>query len=162
MSEGTDPVRHLSLSVPEEDYLRVPEVIRAQRWGEEEGVRILLAYALEALRPVPPETVKQLLGAARGELAQLRHRAFLADDAMQTLEMNVTGLTASIDQFHRSIASMQRQVDSLRAALGEPAGEVIEVGDPGTHEEVSASKASLFRFFTSTRQSGGRTRGKHE
>jgi hypothetical protein len=80
------------------------QFVRAMDWPAEDAAKILLAYTLviEKGRGLSPEQVRDELGGARAELATLRHRAFMADETIRTLEMNVTGFTAAIEQFERS------------------------------------------------------------
>jgi chromosome segregation ATPase len=55
--------------------------------------------------------------AARAEMALLRHRAYSADDSIQILEMNVTGLEASNAQFERSLPRVEAEVARLQAEV---------------------------------------------
>lgn len=91
--------------------------IAERAWTPEEGMKILLGYAAALARAprLSLDEVRNELGAARGELAALRHRAFMADDGIQALEMNVTGYEKALDQFERTLPRLQHEHDSLQA-----------------------------------------------
>ncbi len=127
------------------------QFILAMRWPAEDAVKILLAYplAIEKGRGLSPEQVRDELGAARAELATLRHRAFMADETIRTLEMNVTGFTAAIDQFERLLPTLEQQRAAMLARvkhlLPEAACRGVEV-----EEDVPdpvPSQQSLLDFF---------------
>lgn len=100
----------------EEAAQAVDAVLRAEGWAEPEGLRILLGYgAAVHLWPAPDDALRAL-GAARAELATLRHRAYLADEAVRGLRMNLVGLEASLEQARRSLAEWGRRPQGLAAA----------------------------------------------
>ncbi|HXF81799.1 MAG TPA: hypothetical protein VNN19_03485 [bacterium] len=105
-------------------------LIRERGWTAEEGVKILLGYAAALARAdrLSAEDRRHELGAARGELAVLRHRAFMADDAMRTLTMNVTGFEKSLEQFEKTLPRLDRQERELRARLDELVTEAARRG----------------------------------
>ena len=125
--------------------------VRAMGWPTGDAVKILLAYplAIEKGRGLSPEQVRDELGGARAELATLRHRAFMADETVRTLEMNVTGFTAAIEQFERSLPTLEQKRAAVLARfeqlMAEAVGKGIEV-----EEEVPDSvtpQQSLLDFF---------------
>lgn len=126
-------------------------LIRDKGWAPEEGVKILLGYAAAVAREprLSPEEAQNELGAARGELAVLRHRAYMADDGSKTLRMNVTGFEKSLEQFERSLPRLQREEAELRAQLTQLLVEAgrrgIEI-EPEEPEPVSAQR-SLIDFY---------------
>jgi len=138
-------------------HLRPPlrrafEALIAERgWTPEEGIKILLGYAAAVARGrrLSLEEVRNELGAARGELAALRHRAFTADDAIQALRMNVTGFEKSLDQFARTLPRLQHEHDVLQArcaALAEEAARRgIEV--PPEEPEPAPVQRSFLDFY---------------
>jgi hypothetical protein len=95
---------------------QVREVARSQGWSDADAVLILLGYGAAVHLDTPSDDPLAALGAARAELALLRHRVFAAMEAIRDLQMNITGLTASIAQAERSLAVLQPLVDRLRAA----------------------------------------------
>jgi hypothetical protein len=112
-------------------------LLRARGWTAEEGVKILLGYAAALARAdrLSAEGRRNELGAARGELAVLRHRAFMADDAIRTLTMNVTGFEKSLEQFAKTLPRLERQERALRARLDELLTEAARRGIPIAPEE---------------------------
>lgn len=112
-----DPVIRVQVALDEATWAQVVEVIRAQGWREEEGIRILLGYGFAVHLGTPRDDLVHALGAVRGELATLRHRAYIADESIRALEMNITGLTASLDQGKRSLADLEENLSSLRAQV---------------------------------------------
>jgi hypothetical protein len=120
-------------------------------WPAKDAARILLAYPAVVARGrgLSPQDVRDELGAARAELATLRHRAYMADEAIQALERNVTGFTASLRQFEKLLPSLQREEAGLRARLEalltEPAQRGVAV-EPEEPEPIPPTR-SLFDFF---------------
>jgi chromosome segregation ATPase len=114
-------------------------------------VKILLAYplAIEKGRGLSPEQVREELGGARAELATLRHRAFMADETIRTLEMNVTGFTAAIDQFERSLPTLDQKRAALLARLEQLMAEAVHKGMEIEEEvpEPVLPQESLLGFF---------------
>jgi len=131
--------------------VRFEQFLKRMGWSDEDAVKILLAYALAVAKGsgLTPEQVRDELGAARAELATLRHRAFMADDTIRTLEMNITGFTAALDQFERSLPAMEEEravLMSLTECLtAEAAGQGVEV-TPDPPDPVT-SHQSLLNFF---------------
>ncbi len=132
------------------------QFIRVMGWPAEDAVKILLAYplAIEKGKGLSSAQVRDELGAARAELATLRHRAFMADETIRTLEMNVTGFTAAIEQFERSLPALEQkraavlaQFEHLRA---EAARRGIEI-EQDVPDSVTPQQ-SLLDFF---RRHGG-------
>lgn len=132
------PTEQRTVVIPPDLRRRFEAFIGVRGWTPEEGVKILLAYAADALTPTSrtPEQVDAEWSAARAEMAILRHRAYLADEAIRTLRLNITGLAASNDQFRRSLALQRGRRDRLREAVAglEAAGELDAAGeeDPDT------------------------------
>jgi|DewCreStandDraft_2_1066082.scaffolds.fasta_scaffold01628_13 hypothetical protein len=112
-----DPVVRVHVTLDEATWTQVVEVMEAQGWREEETIRILLGYGLAVYEGVPQGDLLHALGAARGELATLRHRAYVADESIRALEMNITGLTASLDQGRRSLTDLEEILRFLRAQV---------------------------------------------
>jgi len=100
---------------------RFEAFVRERGWTPEEGVKILLAYAADVLTASerPADQLHNEWSAARAELAILRHRAYLADEAIRTLRLNITGLEASNSQYQRSLAMQRARRDRLRQAVAE-------------------------------------------
>jgi hypothetical protein len=124
---------------------------RDKGWTPEEGVKILLGYAAAVAREqhLSPEEARNELGAARGELAVLRHRAYMADDGIKTLRMNVTGFEKSLEQFERSLPRLQREEHELQARLAQLLADASRRGvqlDPEEPEPISAQR-SLIDFY---------------
>ncbi len=124
---------------------------RAAGWPPEDTVRILLAYPSVVKRGsgLSPQEVRDEMGAARGELATLRHRAYMADEALRTLEWNITGFTASLQQFEKLFPSLQREEAALRARLDALQAEAARRGLTVEPEESESppSTRRLFDFF---------------
>lgn len=124
MSEVIFPrIERVTVVVPPALRARFEAFIERKRWTPEEGVKILLAYGADAvLRDL--RTVEDAYGewaAARAELSALRHRAYLADEAIRTLRMNIAGLEASNAQFERSLSQQRARQDRLRRLLADTA-----------------------------------------
>jgi hypothetical protein len=120
-------------------------------WTAEEGVKILLGYAAAVARQgrLSAEEARNELGAARGELAVLRHRAFMADDGIKTLTMNITGFEKSLEQFARSLPRLEREARALQERLTRLIAETARRGielDPEEPEPIPA-KRSLIDFY---------------
>ncbi len=94
---------------------QVVVLARAQGWSVPDAVLILLGYGAAVHLDELTDDPVAALGAARAELALLRHRAFSAGEAVRDLQMTITGLTASIAQAERSLAVLQPLVAQLRA-----------------------------------------------
>ncbi len=95
----------------------------ANRWRPS---AILLGYGAPVHLLPPPDDPLRALGAVRAELATLRHRAYLADEAVRSLRMNLVGLEASVTQARRSLESWPRAPKAPS-----PAGEAARQGGPG-------------------------------
>ncbi len=145
------PLKQVRICLREDFLDRFEAFVREAGWLVEDATRILLAYpAVVAMgSTLSPEGVRDELGAARGELATLRHRAFMADDTIRTLKMNVAGFAAALQQFEKLLPELEREEASLRtrlATLGaEAASRGIEV-EPDDPEPVPPQR-SLFDFF---------------
>jgi septal ring factor EnvC (AmiA/AmiB activator) len=135
----------------------------AMGWPAADAAKILLAYpaAIAEGADLSPAETREALGAARAELATLRHRAFMADETIRTLEMNIAGCTAAIAQFDRSLPLLAARRDALQARwerLAAEAGargvavpeEPDDPGDPGT-----AAQRVLGSFRRHSRGAGG-------
>jgi len=127
------------------------QFMRAMGWPAEDAVKILIAYPLAIAKGSgrSQEQVRDDLGAARAELATLRHRAFMADETIRTLEMNVTGFSASIEQFERFLPALEREHASALARFEGLAAEAVRRGVE-VEEEVPESvtpQESLLNFF---------------
>ncbi len=144
MSKKQDVVVTVRLFLDDALWAEVESVIRAQGWREEEGLRILLGYgAAVHLDPLEEDSLAAL-GAIRAELATLRHRAFLADEALRTLRMNRTGLAASLAQGHRSVRRMQRELSDLRERARKAGVVLTGEAPPDPREEVRRRLRGLF------------------
>ncbi|MDR5684077.1 MAG: hypothetical protein QN163_08640 [Armatimonadota bacterium] len=99
-----DVLTTVHIPLTEAAVQEVRSVLEAEGWNEEEGLRILLGYGAAVRLTPPPDDPLRALGAARAELATLRHRAYLADEAVRGLRMNLVGLEASVAQARRSLA----------------------------------------------------------
>ncbi|MDQ7829649.1 MAG: hypothetical protein QN122_12975 [Armatimonadota bacterium] len=111
----------LAVAIPGALLERLEAFVAERGWNLQDGVRILLAYgaALHAPGPGDPtaEETVNAWGAARAELALLRHRAYLADESVRTLRMNVTALEAANAQYRRSLPAVEAEVARLAAAV---------------------------------------------
>ncbi|MDR7416339.1 MAG: hypothetical protein QN193_01965 [Armatimonadota bacterium] len=110
----TDVLATVHLLLEEDLWAEVESVLRAEGWREEEGLRILLGYGAAVHLDGPSEDPLRALRTARAELATLRHRAYLADEAVRGLRMNLTGLEASLRQARRSLDRLEREIRVLR------------------------------------------------
>ncbi len=108
MGDPADLVVTVHIPLDEEAWSRVQPVLQQEGWNQEEGLRILLGYGAAVHLLPPPDDPLRALGAARAELATLRHRAYLADEAVRSLRMNLVGLEASVTQARRSLESWGR------------------------------------------------------
>jgi len=126
-------------------------MLHERGWTEEEGVKILLAYAVAAARAprLSPEQSRDELGASRGELAVLRHRAFMADDGIKTLRMNVTGYEKSLQQFEKTLPRLRREEQDLRARLERLLAEAVRLGIevPPEEQEGPPPRRSFIEFY---------------
>jgi hypothetical protein len=139
--------------------------LEVMRWPAEDAAKILLAYpaAIADGEGLSPEQAREALGAARAELATLRHRAFMADETIRTLEMNVAGFTAAIAQFDRSRPLLAGRRYALLARCEGLAAEAAmrgldvpeERGDPET-----AERRILSFFRRHSRDSAGPEAGR--
>jgi hypothetical protein len=126
-------------------------LIREKGWTAEEGVKILLGYASAVARHgrLSAEEARNELGAARGELGVLRHRAYMADDGIRTLKMNVTGFEKSLEQFEKSLPRMEWEPQELQATLDRLLVEAARrsiVIEPEKPEPIPAQR-SLIEFY---------------
>ncbi len=73
---------------------RIEPFARQRGWTVEQSVQAVLAYAAAAARGnrLSPEAARNELAAARSELAMLEHRAFVAEDIIQSLRIHLTSL----------------------------------------------------------------------
>lgn len=120
MSEVVFPqVERAAVEIPTHLRARFEIFIAERGWTPEEGVKILLAYAADVLTSSErsAEQIHNEWSAARGEMAILRHRAYLADEAIRTLRLNIAGLEASNSQYQRSLAIQRARRDRLRQAV---------------------------------------------
>ncbi len=129
MGDPADLVVTVHVPLDEEAWSQVQPVLQQEGWNQEEGLRILLGYGAAVHLLPPPDDPLRALGAARAELATLRHRAYLADEAVRSLRMNLVGLQASVAQAHRSLESWGRTpaAPSLPAEGARQAGGASEV-----------------------------------
>ncbi len=113
------PVERVGVPIPPALRAHFDAFTQERGWTLEDGVKILLAYGADALTAhiIPPEETYNEWAAARAELAVLRHRAYIAYEAIRSLQMNITGLEAKNQQFERSIAMQQARQKRLRRAL---------------------------------------------
>lgn len=115
------PLRRLRVRLPRDLDERFVRFIQEKGWTAEEGVKILLAYGADALT-LPDRTFAEVFNewaAARAELAALRHRAYLAGEAIRGLQMNTTGLEATNAQFQESLALQEARRARLLRTLAE-------------------------------------------
>lgn len=120
MSDYVFPrLERVRVTVPEHLRERFRALVEEKGWTVEEGVKILLAYGADRMTvsSMGPDAAHNEWSAARAELAVLRHRAYIADEAIRSLRLNVTGLEASNRQFQRSLADQRARRDRLREEL---------------------------------------------
>ncbi|MDQ7857752.1 MAG: hypothetical protein QN174_00330 [Armatimonadota bacterium] len=130
MSDYVFPrLERVRVTVPEHLRERFRALVEEKGWTVEEGVKILLAYGADRMTvsSMGPDAAHNEWSAARAELAVLRHRAYIADEAIRSLRLNVTGLEASNRQFQRSLADQRARRDRLREELRR-----LDDGDGGT------------------------------
>jgi hypothetical protein len=153
-------VVRLTVALPDALRQRLETFAAARGWRVEEAARLLLAYAVvtRAGRALTPEETVNSWGAARAELALLRHRAYLADDAARTLRMNVTGLEASNAQYRRSLPAVEAEVARLAAEVRDLEARCVRRGVPVPAQEPAAPMpaATLLDFFRRTRAADDR------
>jgi hypothetical protein len=143
----SDPTVLIRVGLPDATWVEAQEILSAQRWREEEGLGILAGYGFGVHVESYAEDVLYAFGAARGELSSLRHRTFMADDAVRNLKMNLTGLRASVQQARRSLERLQEEVAALRMRaqlVGVDPGDV-KPAQPGAQDR-------LFAFFERARE----------
>ncbi|MFN3284712.1 MAG: hypothetical protein ACK45F_00345 [bacterium] len=128
----------------EEAAREVDAILRAEGWTEEEGLRILLGYGAAVHLWPPPEDALRALGAARAELATLRHRAYRADEAVRGLRMNLVGLQASVEQARRSLAYWRQRP---RGPAGQPAEPEVPSGPVPDLRRARGIRSWLARWF---------------
>jgi len=144
MSQDRDVVVTLPLALDDATWAEVEPVIHAQGWRGDEGVRLLLGYGAAVHLDPPEEDLLGALGALRAELATLRHRAFLADQAVRTLRMNRTGLEASVAQARRSLRRLEREVADLRERARKAGVVLPEEAPPDPQAEARRRLRDLF------------------
>ncbi|MDR7555783.1 MAG: hypothetical protein QN157_09255 [Armatimonadota bacterium] len=153
-------VAQVTVALPDGLRQRLETFAAARGWGVDEAARLLLAYAVvtRAGRALTPEETVNSWSAARAELALLRHRAYLADDAARTLRMNVTGLEASNTQYRRSLPAVEAEVARLEAEIRDLEAQCIRRGLPvPAPEPVEPPPAAApLDFFRRTRAADGR------
>ncbi len=93
---------------------QVQRIAQAQGWPPDDAILILLGYGEAVHMEAESGDPVDALGAARAELARLRHRVFSASEAVRDLHMNITGLTASIQQAQKSLVTLEQIVADLR------------------------------------------------
>lgn len=115
------PAERVAVPIPPDVRTRFDAFVEEKGWTPEDGVKILLAYGAGALMAstIPPEEAYNEWAAARAELAVLRHRAYVAYEAIRSLKMNITGLEAKNSQFVRSLQMQHTRRERLRQALAE-------------------------------------------
>jgi hypothetical protein len=148
----SNPTVLIRTELPDAAWVVAQEILSTQRWQEEEGIRILAGYGFGVHVDAPAEDLLHAFGAARGELSSLRHRAFMADDAVRNLKMNLTGLRASVQQARQSLERLQEEVAALRkqAQLVGVDPDEIKLAQPSAQDR-------LFAFFNRARE-GDRSR----
>ncbi len=114
-------LERVAVPVPPGLSARFEAFIRDKGWTREEGVKILLAYGADYLtfEELTPEQLYNEWAAARAELSALRHRAYIADEAIRNLRLNITGLEASNSQFQRSFPQQRARRERLLHMLAE-------------------------------------------
>lgn len=115
------PMERITVTVPGHLRERFERFVREKGWTAEEGVRILLAYAADAVaeHDFTPEETYNEWAAARAEFAVLRHRVYAASEAIRTMKMNITGLQAKNAQYERSLQVQYARRDRLLQGLAE-------------------------------------------
>ncbi len=93
---------------------QVQQIAQAQKWPRDDAILILLGYGAAVHAPTSAGDPVDALGAARAEVARLRHRVFSATEAVRDLQMNITGLTASIQQAQKSLVTLEQIVADLK------------------------------------------------
>ncbi len=144
------PLRRFRVRLPRDLGERFARFIQEKGWTAEEGVKILLAYGADALT-LPDRTFAEVFNewaAARAELAALRHRAYLADEAIRGLQMNITGLEATNAQFQESLALQEARRVRLRRMLAELEAQLAAPShDQPQDAPHQASAAEALRAF---------------
>ena len=164
---GPEPVRVRVRLLSSEQRRAFERFVEVMRYQAEDAAKILLAYpaAIAEGNGFSSEQVCEALGAARAELATLRHRAFMADETIRTLEMNVAGFTAAIAQFDRSLPLLAGRRDALLARCDGLAAEASARGialpeEPATPETPEQRLLGFFRRHG--RGAGGQRSGGGE
>ncbi|MDR7521213.1 MAG: hypothetical protein QN168_01995 [Armatimonadota bacterium] len=117
-------LERIAVRLPDRLRARLDAFIAMKGWTPQEAVKILLAYGADAML-APSLTIEQIQNewmAARAEMAVLRQRAYIADEAIRTLRLNLTGLERSNRQFEVSIRQQRARRDRLRQALTDREG----------------------------------------
>lgn len=141
----TDVLVTVHLTPDEEVWAEVEAVLRAEGWQQEEGLRILIGYGAAVHLDEPQEDPLRALRTARAELATLRHRAYLADEAVRGLRMNLTGLLSAVRQARRSLNRLEREVDALRRHARELGIAIPEAVPPEDAPELERLRALFDR-----------------
>ncbi|MCS7173653.1 MAG: hypothetical protein N0A24_09840 [Armatimonadetes bacterium] len=140
----TDVLATVHVTLDEETWTRLEAVLRAEGWGEEEGLRILLGYGAAVYLDASPEDPLRAWGAARAELATLRRRAYLADEAVRGLRMNLTGLLAAVRQARQSLERLEQELRTLRERAREKGVSVPKPSPPPGPDELRNKLRALF------------------
>jgi chromosome segregation ATPase len=139
VSEPVFPqLERISVGIPGRLRDRFQAFIQEKHWTAEEGVKILLAYGADRLTAprLSPDLAQDEWSAARAELAVLRHRAYVADEAIRTLKLNITGLEATNRQFERSLAQQRARRAALRRELERMDGRARRALSPGASPDA--------------------------
>lgn len=140
----TDVLATVHLLLDEQTWTEVEAVLRAEGWRMEEGARILLGYGAAVHLDGTPQDLLRALRTARAELATLRHRAYLADEALRGLRMNLTGLEASLRQARQSLERLEREVGVLRDRAREAGLDVPDPSPISASDELRRRLRALF------------------
>jgi hypothetical protein len=115
------PMESLTVIIPRGLRGRFESFVHKMGWTPEEGVKILLAYGADVLvgQARSAEETYEAWASARAEMAILRQRAYIAAEAIRSLTMNITGLSASNDQYRRSLAFQRARRNRLRRRIAD-------------------------------------------
>jgi len=138
------------LPVELDDALReqVRELAHTLGWPPDDAVLILLGYGAAVHIDAARDDPVHALGTARAELALLRYRVYSASEAVRDLQLNVTGLRASIAQAEKSLVTLEQTVADLRNR----APQVDVSHEPASSpQSPSTPQETLFSFFARSR-----------
>lgn len=165
------PRVRLVVAIPDALLERLEAFVAERGWNLQDGVRILLAYAAALHAPgtcgPTAEETMNAWGAARAELALLRHRAYLADESVRTLRMNVTALEAANAQYRRSLPAVEAELARLSTEVRTLEARCDEQGmtpppEAPRQPTAVAGPLDVFHRLRAARGATARTRGPRQ